>query len=77
MREGLPRHTGELQPATIMTDPAMADATYIEPITWQSVEQIIIKSARMPFCPPWVVKRRLTALWPCMITAYWPNTMWS
>ncbi|GAB1257432.1 carbamoyl-phosphate synthase large subunit [Aurantivibrio plasticivorans] len=30
-------------PATIMTDPAMADATYIEPITWQTVEQIIIK----------------------------------
>ncbi|ELA08967.1 carbamoyl-phosphate synthase large subunit [Moraxella macacae 0408225] len=30
-------------PATIMTDPAMADATYIEPITWQTVEQIIAK----------------------------------
>lgn len=30
-------------PATIMTDPSMADATYIEPITWQSVEQIIAK----------------------------------
>jgi carbamoyl-phosphate synthase large subunit len=28
-------------PATIMTDPAMADATYIEPITWQIVEKII------------------------------------
>ncbi|WLI71992.1 carbamoyl-phosphate synthase large subunit [Halomonas alkalicola] len=28
-------------PATIMTDPAMADATYIEPITWQAVERII------------------------------------
>ncbi|WP_110597725.1 carbamoyl-phosphate synthase large subunit [Salinicola lusitanus] len=28
-------------PATIMTDPVMADATYIEPITWQAVEQII------------------------------------
>ncbi len=28
-------------PATIMTDPAMADATYIEPITWQTVEKII------------------------------------
>ena len=28
-------------PATIMTDPAMADATYIEPITWQAVEKII------------------------------------
>tara|TARA_R110001592_G_scaffold83774_1_gene248101 strand:- start:20068 stop:23274 length:3207 start_codon:yes stop_codon:yes gene_type:complete len=28
-------------PATIMTDPSMADATYIEPITWQTVEKII------------------------------------
>ena len=28
-------------PATIMTDPDMADATYIEPIQWQMVEAII------------------------------------
>ena len=28
-------------PATIMTDPEMADATYIEPIQWQTVAQII------------------------------------
>src|SRR5476651_239186 len=28
-------------PATIMTDPNMADATYIEPVTWQMVEKII------------------------------------
>src|SRR5690349_5564555 len=28
-------------PATIMTDPEMADATYIEPITWQMVAEII------------------------------------
>ena len=28
-------------PATIMTDPNLADATYIEPITWQSVAKII------------------------------------
>ena len=28
-------------PATIMTDPEMADATYIEPITWQMLEKII------------------------------------
>ncbi|MDD7805880.1 MAG: carbamoyl-phosphate synthase large subunit [Endozoicomonas sp. (ex Botrylloides leachii)] len=28
-------------PATIMTDPSMADATYIEPIRWQTVEKII------------------------------------
>ncbi|OBS31948.1 carbamoyl phosphate synthase large subunit [Tepidimonas fonticaldi] len=30
-------------PATIMTDPATADAVYIEPITWQTVEKIIAK----------------------------------
>ncbi len=28
-------------PATIMTDPEMADATYIEPVNWQMVEKII------------------------------------
>ncbi|RRJ83343.1 carbamoyl-phosphate synthase large subunit [Aestuariirhabdus litorea] len=30
-------------PATIMTDPSMADATYIEPIRWQTVAKIIEK----------------------------------
>jgi len=30
-------------PATIMTDPEMADATYIEPIQWQMVEAIIAR----------------------------------
>src|SRR5210317_2501634 len=30
-------------PATIMTDPEIADATYIEPITWQTVAAIIEK----------------------------------
>ncbi len=30
-------------PATIMTDPNMADATYIEPVDWQVVEKIIEK----------------------------------
>jgi carbamoyl-phosphate synthase large subunit len=28
-------------PATIMTDPEMADATYIEPVNWQMVEKVI------------------------------------
>ena len=36
-------------PATIMTDPATADVTYIEPITWQVVEKIIEKER--PLCP--------------------------
>ncbi|MGJ8619960.1 MAG: carbamoyl-phosphate synthase large subunit [Methylophilaceae bacterium] len=30
-------------PATIMTDPEMADATYIEPINWRVIEKIIAK----------------------------------
>jgi carbamoyl-phosphate synthase large subunit len=30
-------------PATIMTDPEMADVTYIEPINWQVLEKIIAK----------------------------------
>ncbi|MFQ3199629.1 MAG: carbamoyl-phosphate synthase large subunit [Zhongshania sp.] len=30
-------------PATIMTDPSMADATYIEPVVWQTVAKIIEK----------------------------------
>ncbi|MCA9155795.1 MAG: carbamoyl phosphate synthase large subunit, partial [Planctomycetales bacterium] len=30
-------------PATIMTDPNMADRTYIEPLTWQVVEKVIEK----------------------------------
>jgi len=36
-------------PATIMTDPATADVTYIEPITWKAVERIIAKER--PQCP--------------------------
>ena len=30
-------------PATIMTDPGLADRTYIEPLTWEIVEKIIAK----------------------------------
>jgi carbamoyl-phosphate synthase large subunit len=30
-------------PATIMTDPNMADATYIEPVNWKTIEKIIEK----------------------------------
>ena len=32
-------------PATIMTDPGMADATYIEPVEWRTVEKIIAKES--------------------------------
>ena len=35
-------------PATIMTDPEIADATYIEPVDWQSLEKIIEKEIEVP-----------------------------
>lgn len=38
-------------PATIMTDPSMADSTYIEPITWQTVEKIIEKEKPSAILP--------------------------
>ncbi len=38
-------------PATIMTDPEIADATYIEPITWQVVAEIIAKERPQAILP--------------------------
>ncbi|WP_150305070.1 carbamoyl-phosphate synthase large subunit [Pseudomonas saliphila] len=43
MEEGFRVILVNSNPATIMTDPAMADATYIEPIKWQTVARIIEK----------------------------------
>jgi NADH dehydrogenase FAD-containing subunit len=45
-------------PATIMTDPEMADATYIEPINWRVVERIIERERPMRCCRPWAGRRR-------------------
>lgn len=45
-------------PATIMTDPEMADVTYIEPIMWQTVEKLSPKSVLTRFCLPWAVRLR-------------------
>ena len=38
-------------PATIMTDPEMADRTYIEPITWESSPRSSRPSSPTPCCP--------------------------
>jgi carbamoyl-phosphate synthase large subunit len=38
-------------PATIMTDPEMADVTYIEPINWQVVEKIIARERPSALLP--------------------------
>ena len=40
-------------PATIMTDPEMADRTYIEPITWRDRRaRSSRRSGPTPCCPP-------------------------
>src|SRR5258708_13495472 len=38
-------------PATIMTDPETADAVYIEPINWRTIERIIEKERPNPLLP--------------------------
>ena len=46
-------------PATIMTDPEMADATYIEPITWQvRREDHRQGAARRACCRRWAARPR-------------------
>lgn len=40
-------------PATIMTDPATADVTYIEPLNVDRLTEIVEKKDRMPCSPTW------------------------
>ena len=48
-------------PATIMTDPEMADAIYIEPVNWRTTSRASSRrSARMRCCPPWAARPRST-----------------
>jgi carbamoyl-phosphate synthase large subunit len=44
-------------PATIMTDPETADRTYIEPITPEAVEKIIVRERPDALLPPWAARR--------------------
>jgi carbamoyl-phosphate synthase large subunit len=39
-------------PATIMTDPELADATYVEPLTPEFLEKIVEKRSRTPSSRP-------------------------
>lgn len=46
-------------PATIMTDPDLADATYVEPMTVPVVQKILEKENRTQFFPRSEVRRLL------------------
>ena len=52
-------------PATIMTDPDFADATYIEPLTWEVLSAIIDRNSPMPCCRPSAVRPVSTSPWSC------------
>ena len=52
-------------PATIMTDPEFADATYVEPLTPEFVEKVIAASARTRCCRPSAGRPRSTSRSPC------------
>ena len=45
-------------PATIMTDPDVANTVYIEPLTAEVVEKILARENRMPSFPRLAAKRR-------------------
>ncbi len=68
-------------PATIMTDPDMADATYIEPITPEFVEKIIARERPnvpegMVFCLPTMGgQTALNTALSCARSARWNATM--
>ena len=50
-------------PATIMTDPDVADKTYIEPITLEILEKFSKKKNQTQFFQQWVVKQLLILRW--------------
>ena len=45
-------------PATIMTDPDFADATYVEPLRLDVVEAIIARERPDALLPTWAARRR-------------------
>ena len=65
-------------PATIMTDPEFADATYVEPITPEFVEKVIAQrpsaARRRAAAPPSAARPRSTPRSRCTRTACWRST---
>ena len=63
-------------PATIMTDKDIADRVYIEPLTVEVVEQLILKEKhRTACCPPWADRQVLIWPWSWRMQVSLKNTM--
>lgn len=61
-------------PATIMTDPEIADATYVEPITPSSSRRSSPRSARTSCCRRSAARRPSTPRSPCTSRVCWRST---
>jgi carbamoyl-phosphate synthase large subunit len=61
-------------PATIMTDPEMADRTYIEPLSPEFVARVIARERPQALCPRWAARPRSTSRWRWPRTARWSAT---
>jgi carbamoyl-phosphate synthase large subunit len=75
--EGLRVVAVNSNPATIMTDPELADATYIEPITPEFVTQVIEKERPTPCSPPWAADGPQRCHVAARSRACWSGTAWS
>ena len=62
-------------PATIMTDPGLADRTYVEPITVEFVEQVIAKERHDALLPTLGGQTGLNTAVE-LAPASWPSTAW-
>ena len=56
--EGLEVVLVNSNPATIMTDPEVANRTYVEPLTWEVVRAVIERERPMCCCRPLGGKQR-------------------
>ena len=57
-KEGFKVILGKSNPATIMTDPTLADKTYIEPIGLQSIHLLRLKSVSSLCCHKGSLRRK-------------------
>jgi carbamoyl-phosphate synthase large subunit len=51
-------------PATIMTDPDLADATYVEPLTVEVLDKVLAREKVSAVLPPSAARPVSTSRWP-------------
>lgn len=64
-------------PATIMTDPELAERTYIEPLTLEFLERILAEERPDALLPTWGGRPPSTSPWPFTRKGSWSAMGWS